>query len=132
MSFEQPSQLKTEKEPNILEAFRAEMLLLKETELGKKEKKEKYDPHFEDIVPDRLTKEDALIYEKVRDGTLTRKEHDIYVGKIREFLQNTKAGKESEDSRLNFQAWLGNEIEEIGLAAKWRAGETEKRDPWAA
>lgn len=128
--MEQPAQ----KEKNPLEAFREEMRGLKEAEMRKKEAwegrghtGEKYDPHFDDIDPGLLADKDRVIWHKVENQTLTRKELEQYRLELAEELK--AASPEERKSRGTFQAMAVNKaafIVKRELAEFNRANKKEK------
>lgn len=128
MPFERP-QLKTEKEPSALEVFRTEIALLKKEALTQKAKGLSYDPHLEVIEPGELTREDAEIYYKINDGTLTEAEYCQYFDKITKIDENPKVDSETKERRLNFRGFLADLIEEVGVANRWRAEKFKRENP---
>lgn len=107
--MEQPPQ----KEKSPLDAFHEEMRGLKEAEMKKKEawekrghKGEAYDPHFDDILPEFLSDKDRVIWEKIKNQTLTRRELETYRQELAEDVRTVSP--EARKSRGTFQAMVVN------------------------
>lgn len=96
-----------------MESLRREIADLKQQEMTKKERGEHYNPHFDEIEPNELTAGDLLMYQKLKEATLTPEEFNEYRQPFWEAQRGEKevsAEESSSASRRNFAAWLTNQM----------------------
>ena len=96
-----------------LEELRREIAELKKTESLKNERR---NPHFDDIDPAELKKEDLEIYKKIKKKTLTKEEFQKYLSNFKR-RENFFTG--AGDSRLNFAGLLVNLTSSSEWLEKW-------------
>ncbi len=87
-----------------LEQLRDEISEMKKIELGKKERGEEYNPHFEEFNPNDLEFDDLEIYQKFKDKSLDRESLNNYNAK----LPVMKLDEVMRNSRHNFYGLLVN------------------------
>lgn len=97
---------KRERSAIDFEGLWQEIAAIKNDELAKKERGEKYNPHFQDFCPSELTEEDLEIYQEFRERRLDRERFLAY--------QRSMLGRRVEeplkDTRMNFMGWLVNQL----------------------
>lgn len=101
MLKEQPT--KPESLSKEFDKFVKEMETRKKLELSKKKRGKHYDPHWDGIDPSDLAEEDWAIHKKFKEKIPTDK-------LLEDFLQYRENVPWQNQSRVNFNAWLGNKI----------------------
>ncbi len=96
-----------------LNAFRAEFAARQKAEQKAKDEKKPTTGHFlpeSGIIfnPAELTEDDEKIWEKYKNGTLDEEAYNAYFSKLKSDPQKT-------DSRMLFQAFIANMVQEIIL-----------------
>lgn len=87
-----------EKIKSPLDSFREEIFEWVKGEIIKMAAKEHYDPHAEHINPEHLTETDRLIWEKVKDGSITRQDIETHERELKkEALNSDPAVNKSRD-----------------------------------
>ncbi|MDO8500127.1 MAG: hypothetical protein Q7S66_05775 [bacterium] len=127
--------LDMEREKTPLEMFREEMQQIKSIEQEKErawrasddKNGGAFDPHFNNINPDALTDMDRVIWEKVKNKTLTRKEIETYRATLKKNLEFDNP--EEKQSRETFSEMVVNKavfISQQELAA-WQKQKGNKK-----
>ena len=112
-NFESQSE---EKKEDKYEVWRQEIVDIGTAEMAKKEKGEKYDPHFDVLNPQELTEADLDIFRAFKEKALKKEDYALYQEETR---RETQQGIFTE-SRSNFSAWLVNKINaDLELMAQW-------------
>jgi hypothetical protein len=88
--------------------LRQEIADLKAGELKKKEKKQEYNPHFEEIDPIDLLNQDLTIYRKFKEKSLAKEEFMEYQSGFKLLSENKQ-----NISRSYLMAFISNQLVKI-------------------